>query len=63
MPQYHVGHVDLVDRIRRKTASLPNLEIAGNAYEGVGIPTCIHSGEQAARRLLGQEGEANTEIE
>jgi oxygen-dependent protoporphyrinogen oxidase len=60
MPQYHVGHVDLVERIRSRTVALPNLDIAGNAYEGVGIPTCIHSGEQAAQRLLGQEGEANS---
>jgi protoporphyrinogen/coproporphyrinogen III oxidase len=28
------------------------LALAGNAYHGVGIPNCIHSGEQAAEQLL-----------
>ena len=52
MPQYHVGHLDLVERIETATARLPGLELAGNAYHGVGIPACIHGGEQAAERVL-----------
>ena len=54
MPQYHVGHVQLVERIESLAAGLPNLALAGNAYHGVGIPNCIHSGEQAAERILGK---------
>jgi oxygen-dependent protoporphyrinogen oxidase len=53
MPQYHVGHLELVERIEQRAAALPNFQLAGNAYRGVGIPFCIHSGEQAAERLLG----------
>jgi oxygen-dependent protoporphyrinogen oxidase len=53
MPQYHVGHLDLVARIERRTGALAGLALAGNAYGGVGIPACIHSGEQAAAKLLG----------
>jgi len=52
MPQYHVGHKELVDRIEARAAALPNLALAGNAYHGVGIPDCIHGGEQAAERML-----------
>ena len=52
MPQYHVGHKDLVARIEVRAASLPRLQLAGNAYHGVGIPDCIHGGEQAAERIL-----------
>ncbi len=52
MPQYHVGHKDRVARIEARTASLPQLQLAGNAYHGVGIPDCIHGGEQAAERIL-----------
>jgi oxygen-dependent protoporphyrinogen oxidase len=52
MPQYHVGHLDLVERIEQQTRELPHLELAGNAYRGVGIPFCVCSGEQAAERLL-----------
>ncbi len=51
MPQYHVGHVQLVDAIEERVASQEGLELAGNAYRGVGIPQCVHSGDLAARRL------------
>jgi oxygen-dependent protoporphyrinogen oxidase len=53
MPQYHVGHVGLVDEIERRAAMHRGLALAGNAYRGVGIPQCIHSGLQAAERVLG----------
>jgi oxygen-dependent protoporphyrinogen oxidase len=51
MPQYHVGHLNLVDQVDARVQSLPGLALAGSAYRGVGIPHCIHSGEQAAERL------------
>ena len=53
MPQYHVGHLELVAQIEKRVAKISGLEVAGNAYRGVGIPFCIHSGEQAAARVLG----------
>lgn len=52
MPQYLVGHLDRVAAIERQTARHPGLALAGSAYRGVGIPDCIHSGEQAAERVL-----------
>lgn len=52
MPQYHVGHAALVRRIQQRAAALPGLALAGNAYQGVGIPDCIHSGEQAAESII-----------
>lgn len=52
MPQYHVGHKELVARIEERAAKLPGLQLAGNAYRGVGIPDCIHSGELAAERVV-----------
>jgi protoporphyrinogen/coproporphyrinogen III oxidase len=51
MPQYHVGHCELVDEIQCAAAHWPGLALAGNAYHGVGIPNCIHSGEQAAEQI------------
>jgi oxygen-dependent protoporphyrinogen oxidase len=51
MPQYHLGHCELVARIEQAAARWPNLALAGNAYHGVGIPNCIHSGELAAQRI------------
>jgi oxygen-dependent protoporphyrinogen oxidase len=52
MPQYHLGHLDRVGRIENLVSTISGLELAGNAYRGVGIPHVIHSGEQAAERLL-----------
>ena len=52
MPQYDVGHLDLVEQIERRVEQFPGLALAGNAYRGVGIPDCIHSGEQAAERVF-----------
>lgn len=51
MPQYHVGHLDRIDRIVGRMSVLRGLELAGNAYTGVGIPDCIVSGYEAADRL------------
>lgn len=52
MPQYHLGHLQRVARVEALSARLPDLVLAGNAYHGVGIPDCIHSGNWAARTLL-----------
>ena len=52
MPQYHVGHLDLVGRSKSEGGPIPGFALAGNAYRGVGVPFCIHSGEQAAERVL-----------
>ena len=56
MPQYHVGHLDRVAKIEELAVAQPGLELAGNAYRGVGIPQCIHSGEQAAERTVAYLG-------
>jgi oxygen-dependent protoporphyrinogen oxidase len=51
LPQYTVGHVDRVASIRAGVARLPGLEVAGAAYDGVGIPACIASGRAAAQAV------------
>ena len=51
MPQYHVGHLDRVQRIEDRLSEHHGLELAGNAYIGVGIPDSIASGYAAADRL------------
>ena len=52
MPQYELGHAARVQSIESRVARWPGLELAGNAYRGVGVPACIQSGQQAAERLL-----------
>lgn len=51
MPQYTVGHVGRVGQIQELARKFPNLGLAGNAYAGVGVPDCIHSGEKAAEAV------------
>ena len=53
MPQYAVGHLQLVDEIEARTLKISGLTLAGNAYRGAGIPDCIRSGEAAASVMLG----------
>ncbi len=52
MPQYRVGHVDLVDRIERAVAGVPGVELAGGAYHGIGIGDCLREGSAAALRAV-----------
>lgn len=52
MPQYHVGHIERVRRIREFAAQFPGLSLAGSAYDGVGLPDSIHSGELAAEQAV-----------
>ena len=61
MPQYHVGHKQRVARIRGLAAKLDGLDLAGNAYQGVGIPDCIDTGQKAAERVV--EGLQGTQME
>ncbi len=51
MPQYHVGHLQKLESIQQRLAQLPGLVIAGNAYQGVGIPDCTRAGRQAAEQI------------
>jgi oxygen-dependent protoporphyrinogen oxidase len=51
LPQYTVGHLDRVTRIREHVAKLPRLAVCGAAYDGVGVPACIGSGRRAAREV------------
>ena len=55
MAQYLVGHQERISEIETLAKGLPGFALAGNAYHGIGIPDCIHSGEQAALALLGEE--------
>jgi oxygen-dependent protoporphyrinogen oxidase len=52
LPQYSVGHLDRVARIRAGVAAQPGLAVCGAAYDGVGIPACIATARQAADQIL-----------
>ena len=52
MPQYNLGHPEILARIDAALADHPGLALAGNGYRGIGIPDCIHSGEAAVAKVM-----------
>jgi len=51
MAQYAVGHQDRMKRINERVAAIPGLHLAGNAYDGIGIPDCIRLGRKGAQEI------------
>ena len=49
-PQYAVGHLERVARIR--SGLPPGLAVAGAPYDGIGIPACIASANSAVSKLI-----------
>jgi oxygen-dependent protoporphyrinogen oxidase len=62
LPQYAVGHVERIARVRAALAAVPGLAACGAAFDGVGIPACIGSARAAVDQVVaslagqGQEG-------
>ncbi|MEV6654809.1 protoporphyrinogen oxidase [Streptomyces sp. NPDC051219] len=52
LPQYPVGHLGRVARIRDAVGLLPGLRVCGAVYDGVGIPACVASARRAADEVL-----------
>jgi oxygen-dependent protoporphyrinogen oxidase len=52
LPQYTVGHLDRVARIRATMATQPGLAVCGAAYDGVGIPACAATARTAVDQVL-----------
>jgi oxygen-dependent protoporphyrinogen oxidase len=56
MAQYSVGHLDRLQRIETMVRNLPGLSLAGNAFNGIGVPDCVRSGTEAAAKALAAVG-------
>ncbi len=53
MPQYPVGHVEMMNEVRSDLEkSLPGVLLCGAGYNGVGIPDCVAGGRGAAAKLI-----------
>ena len=56
LPQYSVGHLGRIARIRSGVAQLPGLAVCGAAFDGVGIPACIASARLAVAQVVSYLG-------
>ena len=56
LPRYRGGHAEAVRRLRQ--ALPPSIQVAGAAYDGVGVPDCVAGGEAAVGRILDALGPA-----
>ena len=52
LPQYNVGHLDRVARVRQAVGQQPGLAVAGAAYDGIGIPACIATAKTASAQVI-----------
>ncbi|WP_442510130.1 protoporphyrinogen oxidase [Novipirellula sp. SH528] len=51
MPQYTLGHVERVRRIRNSIANAPGIHLISNALDGVGIAPVIAAAEKLASKI------------
>ena len=51
LPQYEVGHTDLVARLRSELVGRRGLAVCGAAYDGVGIAACLGSADVAVNKI------------
>jgi oxygen-dependent protoporphyrinogen oxidase len=61
MPQYNLGHPEILKRMDAALETLPGIALAGNGYRGIGIPDCIHSGELAVEKIIHHEVHEGTQ--
>ncbi len=56
MAQYSVGHLERLKRIEGLRTKLPGLALAGNGFNGIGVPDCVRSGTEAVNKILSEMG-------
>ncbi len=56
LPQYALGHRELVAALRADLAGVPGVAVAGAYLDGVGVPACLASAEAATQKVLADLG-------
>ena len=54
IPQYHVGHMERMDRLRAVIAGPGNLDVIGNYLEGVSLNDCVRCATNVADKIIGE---------
>lgn len=52
MPQYTMGHIERVTKIKKIFEKCPNFYLLGNGYQGVGIPDLVEQATLTAEKIL-----------
>jgi oxygen-dependent protoporphyrinogen oxidase len=52
LPQYAVGHVERIARVRAAVEANPGLAVCGAVYDGVGVAACVASARRAVDHVL-----------
>jgi protoporphyrinogen/coproporphyrinogen III oxidase len=52
LPQYAVGHVERMARVRAAVEANPGLAVCGAVYDGVGVAACVASARRAVDHVL-----------
>lgn len=56
LAQLEVGHLERIVEVRKSLSTYPGLVLAGAAYDGLGVSSCVRSGAHAAERLRAEHG-------
>ncbi|MEW6234368.1 MAG: protoporphyrinogen oxidase [Candidatus Omnitrophota bacterium] len=51
IPQYPIGHVEAMERIRQEQSALPGLFFTGNYLNGVSMNDCIRNAKETAEKI------------
>lgn len=54
LPQLEVGHLEKIAAVRRALARIPGIQLAGAAYDGLGISSCVAAGRRSAEALIAE---------
>lgn len=52
IPQYHLGHTDRIERVRKLCDDIPRLHLVGNYLEGVSINDCVRLSTRVAGEII-----------
>lgn len=56
LPQYAVGHTDLVSRVLADVDDVPGLGVCGATYRGVGVAACVAEAQRVASAVMDEFG-------
>jgi oxygen-dependent protoporphyrinogen oxidase len=60
IPQFYLGHVEKIARLRETVSAIPGLHLAGNYLDGVSINDCVRLAKTVASDVITEILRGNT---